>query len=167
MANTVHPDAAETLRVLDSLSIPYRYYNHDLARTMADCEGIGADVGAKHFKNLFLTDRKKSVFVLLLLCPEKEFRTADISKQLGTSRLSFTTPEQMMEHLGLMPGSVTPMALYRESAAKVRVAVDRDILSMDVVCAHPCTAEASVALQLSDLLRFLSHFGKDIACVQA
>ncbi|MBE5784922.1 MAG: prolyl-tRNA synthetase associated domain-containing protein [Clostridiales bacterium] len=163
----VHPDAKETLAVLDSLSIPYRYYNHDLARTMADCADIGADVGARHFKNLFLTDRKKSVFVLLLLCPEKEFRTSDISKQLGTSRLSFTTAEQMTEYLGLVPGSVTPMALARESAKNVRVAIDRDILSMETVCAHPCTAEASVALSKDDLFRFLAHCGNDIAYVDA
>ncbi len=163
----IHPDAKETLAVLDSLSIPYRYYNHDLARTMADCADIGADVGARHFKNLFLTDRKRSVFVLLLLCPEKEFRTSDISKQLGTSRLSFTTPAEMMEYLGLVPGSVTPMALARESAKSVRVAIDRDILSMETVCAHPCTSEASVALSRDDLFRFLAHCGNPLAYVDA
>ena len=35
----VQPAARETLALLDTLEIEYRYYNHDLARTMADCEG--------------------------------------------------------------------------------------------------------------------------------
>lgn len=163
----IHPDAIETLALLDCLSIPYRYYHHDLARTMAECADIGADVGARHFKNLFLTNRSRSVFVLLLLCPEKEFRSGNISKQLGTGRLSFATAEDMMAHLGLVPGSVTPMALARECAKGVRLAVDRDILSMETVCAHPCTSEASVALSKDDLFRFLAHCGCPISCVDA
>lgn len=163
----VQPAARETLALLDTLEIEYRYYNHDLARTMADCEGIGSDVGAQHFKNLFLADRKRSVFVLLLLSPEKTFRTGEISRQLGTSRLSFCTPEELMDKLGLLPGSVTPLALARESARGITVAVDRDILSMETICAHPCAANASVALSREGLFRFLTHCGNEIRYVDA
>lgn len=99
----VHPDAAETLALLDALQIPYRYYSHSRARTMADCAGIGADVGAQHFKNLFLSDRRRSVFVLLLLAPEKTFHTADISAQLGTARLSFCTRKSFMQSSAFYP----------------------------------------------------------------
>lgn len=163
----IQPAAQETLALLEQLNIQYRYYSHDLARTMADCEGIGADVGAQHFKNLLLTDRKRSTFVLLLLCPEKEFHTSEVSHQLGTSRLSFCTPEELMETLGLQPGSVTPMALARESAKDVIVAVDRDILKMDIVCAHPCVADASVAFSREGLLCFLAHCGNEIRYIDA
>ena len=109
------PAARETLALLEKLGIEYRYYGHEPARTMADCEGIGADVGAEHFKNLFLSDRRRSVFVLLLLSPEKEFRTGEISRQLGTARLSFCTPEELMEKLGLLPGHAA-CALARKRA---------------------------------------------------
>lgn len=163
----VHPDAAETLALLDALQIPYRYYSHSRARTMADCAGIGADVGAQHFKNLFLSDRRRSVFVLLLLAPEKTFHTADISAQLGTARLSFCTAEELYAKLGLLPGAVTPMALARPNAKDIRVAVDRDILQMETVCVHPCTAEASLALPCAELLRFLAHCGNPLSYVVA
>lgn len=42
--------AKPALEKLDELGIKYYYYEHPLAKTMEDCEGIGADVGAKHFK---------------------------------------------------------------------------------------------------------------------
>lgn len=163
----IPPAARETLALLDALGIEYRYYAHDPARTMADCEGIGADVGAQHFKNLFLADRKRSVYVLLLLCPEKTFHTGEISRQLGTSRLSFCTEGELMAKLGLTPGSVTPMALARESARDVLVAIDRDILAMQTVCAHPCAADASIALSREALFRFLTHCGNELRYVDA
>ena len=107
------------------------------------------------------------MFVLLLLSPEKTFRTGEISRQLGTSRLSFCTPEELMDKLGLLPGSVTPLALARESARGITVAVDRDILSMETVCAHPCAANASVALSREGLFRFLAYCGNEIRYVDA
>ena len=101
------------LELLDEMGIPYRRYEHPCARTMHDCEGIGADIGAQHFKNLFLCNRSGTKFYLLLICADKPFRTGDVSRQLGSSRLSFCSDAQLMDKLGLVAGSVTPMALYR------------------------------------------------------
>lgn len=39
--------AKPALEKLDELGIKYYYYEHPLAKTMEDCEGIGADVGDK------------------------------------------------------------------------------------------------------------------------
>ena len=156
-----------TLTRSSTTSIGWGSTGTNCASARADCEGIGSDVGAQHFKNLFLADRKRSVFVLLLLSPEKTFRTGEISRQLGTSRLSFCTPEELMDKLGLLPGSVTPLALARESARGITVAVDRDILSMETICAHPCAANASVALSREGLFRFLTHCGNEIRYVDA
>ena len=53
----LEPQAQAALSMLDGLGIKYHYYSHPAVRTMEDCAGIGADVGASHFKNLFLADR--------------------------------------------------------------------------------------------------------------
>ena len=53
------------LELLDEMGIQYRRYEHPCARTMHDCEGIGADIGAQHFKNLFLCNRSGTKFYLM------------------------------------------------------------------------------------------------------
>ena len=51
------------LELLDKMGIPYRRYEHPCARTMHDCEGIGADIGAQHFKNLFCATAAAQNFI--------------------------------------------------------------------------------------------------------
>lgn len=150
------------LELLDEMGIPYRRYEHPCARTMQDCEGIGADIGAKHFKNLFLCNRGGTQFFLLLIRADKPFKTGEVSKRLGSSRLSFCSDAQLMDKLGLIAGSVTPMALYRESARDITVAIDEDIFDMDMVCVHPCVATASLAISMDDLLKYIGKAGNEI-----
>ncbi len=161
----IDPREMETLALLGARGVAYTRYEHAPARTMEDCENIGAEVGARHFKNLFLTNRQNTAFYLLLIGADKKFRTAEVSKQLGTSRLSFGSDAQLMEKLGLLPGSVTPMALAHPGAREVTVVIDRDILFMDLVCVHPCVATASLALAWADVYAFIESFGNPVALV--
>lgn len=161
----IDPREEETLALLGELGITYKRYEHPCALTMNDCENIGADIGATHFKNLFLTNRQQTDFYMLLIAPEKKFRTAEVSKQLGVSRLSFGTDALLFEKLGLLPGSVTPMALARQGAGDVTLLIDRDILAMDTVCVHPCVSTASLAMTVRDLLRFIGRCGNRVVYV--
>ena len=151
---------------LDQLGIDYLRVDHDHADTMEDCRLIEAQLGARICKNLFLCNRQKTKYYLLLIAAGKQFHTANISKQLGVSRLSFCTEEQLMDRLGLLPGSVTPMALAHKGTEDITVVIDEDILSMDTVCVHPCVSSASLAIKLDDLLRFLAKTGNKICIVR-
>ena len=152
----MHPEELPVIDALGSLGISYTRYEHGLALTMEDCENIGADIGAKHFKNLFLTNRQGTDFYLMLIGADKKFRTAEVSRQLGVSRLSFCTPEQLHERLNLKPGSVTPLALIYDADRRITVVVDEDIRKMELVCVHPCTSEVSYAISGDDLFKFLA-----------
>lgn len=154
-----------TLALLEEMGIEYTRYEHPNALTMEDCEDIGKDIGAHHFKNLFLCNRQKTDFYLMLISAHREFRTADISKQLGVSRLSFCSAEQLYEKLGLLPGSVTAMALTHENAKDITVVIDKAILELPLVCVHPCISSASLAIKIGDLLRFIQAQGNRICYV--
>lgn len=161
----IDPRERETLALLDARGVAYTRLEHPLAHTMEECAAIGAELGAHHFKNLFLTNRQGTDFYLLLIAAGKSFRTAEVSKQLGVSRLSFGTNAQLMDKLGLLPGSVTPMALARESAKDVTVVIDRDIPGMELVCVHPCVSTASLALKWTDVFAFIQSCKNRIAYV--
>lgn len=124
-------------------------------------------MGASHCKNLFLTNRQGTDFYLLLLGANKKFRTADISKQLCVSRLSFTSPEQLMDKLSLLPGAVTPLALIHDRNREVVVVIDEEVARLDMVCVHPCTSVASYAISGNDLMRFLGHLGNEVRYIAA
>ena len=75
--------------MLDALGITYKRADHEPAMTMEDCVAIGEALGAHICKNLFLCNRQKTDFYLLLMPADKPFKTKELSSQIGSSRLSF------------------------------------------------------------------------------
>ena len=58
---------------LDSLGIEYKRADHEALMTMEACEEVDKLLGAKICKNLFLCNRQKTDFYLLLIPSEKPF----------------------------------------------------------------------------------------------
>lgn len=105
------PREIRTYDLLDRLGIPFWRTDHAPATTMEVCHDIDAVLDVLICKNLFLCNRQKTNFYLLMMPGDKPFKTKDLSGQLGVARLSFADEAHMEEMLDLLPGSVSIMAL--------------------------------------------------------
>lgn len=150
---------------LDALSIPYSRYEHEAAMTMEDCDLFDEGKDAAHCKNLFLANRQGTSFYLLLVVGDKQFKTKDISRQLGISRLSFATAGQLKALLGLDPGAVTPLGLVHDAEKRVHVLLDREVAAWEDIIVHPNVNTASIILKTEDLLRFIHSRGNAVTYV--
>lgn len=135
---------------LEAWGVPFAAYHHEPAYTMEQCaefdrtHGFGA--GTSHCKNLFLCNRQKTKFYLLVIDGDKPFRTADISRQLGVSRLSFGPEEQLLAYLGCHPGAIGPMGLLWDEQNEVELLLDEDLKKADTLLVHPGVNTATIAL---------------------
>ena len=138
--------------LLDALGISYTRADHDAADTIADCHAIEGLLGAAICKNLVLCNRQKTDFYLLLMEGDKPFRTKDLSKQIGSSRLSFAAPEDMEQYLDCTPGSSSIMGLANDTENKVQLLMDEDIKAGEYLGCHPCINTSSLKLRTADVL---------------
>ena len=90
----------EILSTLQQWGVEYQITEHEAAMTMEDLIPIEAELGVKIFRNLFLTNRQKTEFYLLLIVGDKAFRTSEVSKKLGVARLSFGDADTLLNMLG-------------------------------------------------------------------
>ena len=141
-----------TYDFLDGLGIEYLRIDHRPAMTMADCEEIDTALGVKMCKNLFLCNRQQTDFYLLLTDADKKFQTKVLSEQLGVSRLSFGSEEDMVRLLGVTPGSVSVFSLINDKDIKVRLIIDSDLLKNNYIGAHPCVNTSSLRISVKDLM---------------
>ena len=150
----------QTYALLQQLQIPFERVDHDEAHTMEDCAAISAALGVDICKNLVLTPRNRSAFYLLALPGDKQFLTRDFSKQIGSSRLSFATAEDMQELLGVQPGSASVLSLMNDPDHRVTLALDRQVAESTYFGCHPCRNTSSLRLKTADVLDvFLRHTG--------
>ena len=137
--------------LLDSLGVEYERIDHEAAFTMEACEKIDEALEAVVCKNLFLCNRQKTMFYLLMMPGDKPFKTKELSAQIGSARLSFADEAFMEEFLDITPGSVSIMGLMNDKENKVRLLVDEDVLKGEYLGCHPCINTSSLRLKTKDV----------------
>ena len=136
---------AAVLQRLKEMQVPHDIWEHPAAFTMEDCLALpfaGPDVTI--CKNILLCNRQQTAFYLYVTLADKHFRTADVSKLLGVSRLSFAPEERLWDMLQLRSGSLNPMGLWYDQTHGIVFAVDNAIRQTPRIAFHPCDNTATV-----------------------
>jgi len=141
--------------LLDRLELRYDRVDHDHADTIAQCLAIEEVLGAKICKNLFLCNRQKTAFYLLLMPGDKPFKTKFFSKLIGASRLSFADAADMEKYLDITPGSVSVLGLMNDRDAAVRLYIDRPVAEAEYLGCHPCINTSTLRLKTAEVLERL------------
>ena len=154
----------KVLDALDAFGISYEVIEHPAVHTIEEMDALGIFEAGEVCKNLFLRNANGKTHYVVSMCKNKHPDIqGSIRPQLGSSRLSFGSPERLLKHLGLLPGSVTPFGVINNAAHDVKVVFDRDLLTLDrPVGFHPNVNTAFVWLEFSDLLKFIEAQGNEV-----
>ena len=138
--------------LLDQLGVSYQRIDHEPAMTMEACAEIDRVLDAVICKNLLLCNRQCTSFYLLMIPGDKVFKTSELSKQIGSSRLSFASPEYMEQFLDITPGSVSVLGLMNDHENHVQLLIDEDVLKGEYFGCHPCINTSSLRIRIQDLM---------------
>ena len=142
-----------TYEFLDRLGVEYDRTDHPdrPATTMEVCADVDAILGVHICKNLFLCNRQKTSFYLLIMPGDKPFKTKELSGQMGVSRLSFGDETYMEQFLDLHPGSVSALGLMNDKEHRVQLVIDEDVLKEEFFGCHPCENTSSLRFRTEEL----------------
>lgn len=151
---------------LDELGISYTRHEHPPVATVEDGLVHWKDIDATHCKNLFLRNQKGNRHYLVVVEHSKRVDLRKLADQIGDGKLSFASPERLMTHLGLTPGSVSPFGLINDSEHSVRLFLDRDLRSASRLSFHPNINTVTLTISTADFDRFLTSCGNPIKTVE-
>ena len=152
--------AEQVYAYLNSIGIAYESARHPAVMTIADCAPIDRKLNAVTAKNYFLCTKNQKHFYLCIVRPNARFHTADISKQVNSSRLSFAGAEHLERYLRVYPGAVSPMGLIFDAEHVVRLILDRGLTECERIAFHPCDNTRTIAMRTDDFLHaFLPSLG--------
>ena len=147
------PKEQRVYTLLDSLGLSYTRIDHDPTETIESCHEVERLLDIRICKNLFLCNAQKTDFYMLMMPGHKKFKTAKLSKQIGSARLSFASSEFMEEFLDITPGSVSVLGLMNDKNNRVRLLIDQDVIDHHTfVGCHPCINTSSLKLYTKDIL---------------
>lgn len=138
--------------LLDSLGIEYERTDHEEANTMEACYEIDRVLGTVICKNLFLCNRQKTKYYLLMMPGDKPFKTKDLTHQINSARLSFAGESEMEAFLHIHPGAVSIMGLMNDHDNRVQLLIDKPVLEAETLGCHPCVSTSSLRMRTRDVV---------------
>jgi Ala-tRNA(Pro) deacylase len=149
---------------LDALGIATRTVAHPPLFTVEESKALRGQLPGGHCKSLYLRDKKKRNFLVVTL-EDHALDLDDVARRIGAGRLSFGSPERLLQYLGVTPGSVTPFALINDAGRAVEVVLDEAMLRRDPLNYHPLVNTMTTAIAPADLLRFVRACGHEARVV--
>ncbi|HUW04803.1 MAG TPA: prolyl-tRNA synthetase associated domain-containing protein [Williamwhitmania sp.] len=156
----------ELYTVLSKLNISFDYYEHPPTPTVEEAMVYWKDIEATHCKNLFFRNHKGNRHYLVVFDHRKTLEVKMLEEKLRQGKLSFASAQRMETHLGVTPGSVTPLAIINDAAKHVKLFLDMDIERSERVSFHPCINTASIVIQSADFIRFLDFIGNEYEWIE-
>lgn len=152
----------EALGALDKLGIPCVLHEHPPVFTVEQAKEHWRDIDAGHCKNLFLRNNKGDRHYLVVALIDTRIELKTLTRRLNEDRLGFASPERLRRHLGVEPGSVSPLGLLHPGARQVRVVLDAGLKDCKVLAFHPNVNTATVEVAYADFRKFLEWCGNDV-----
>ena len=148
---------------LEAQGVDFLRADHDALFTMEALAPVERALECGVAKNLFLTNRQQTEFYLLLMPGQKPFKTKYLSAQLGCSRLSFGSEEQLLEYIGTTHGSASVLGLLNDREHRVHLIADQDLKASPWFACHPCRNTTTLRFSFSALTeKLLPALGYEI-----
>ncbi|MDZ7281801.1 prolyl-tRNA synthetase associated domain-containing protein [Sphingomonas sanguinis] len=149
---------------LDRAGIAVEKLEHPPVFTVDESAAIHAALPAAHTKNLFLKDKHKNLWLVVL----PSDRRADLkayAELLGAGKFSFGKAEEMEQVLGVSPGAVTPLAIVNAAPGAVSLVFDAAFEQAERIAVHPLRNTATVALPFAALVPWLEARGHAVRVI--
>lgn len=142
--------------ILSNLGIAYEEVEHDPVYTVEQAQSIKSKISGIGCKNLFLTDHRRTKYLLVILEESKQADLKQIAAVAETSRLSFASNEELHEILRLSPGSVSPFGIIHDIGNRVTLLIDADLQGKRLLF-HPNINTKTMAISFDDTRRFIEY----------
>ena len=155
----VSPD--ELIAHFEKMGIATTTVEHPALHTVEDSQSLRGEIAGGHAKNLFVKDKKSRLF-LLVVGEETSVDLKRVHEKIGgQGRVSFGSADLLEEVWGVRPGAVTPFGAVNDSAGRVTVVLDSELMRHERVNFHPLVNTRTTGLASADLLKFLRAPGHE------
>lgn len=153
----------EIYSFLNEKKIWHEIIEHPAVFNMEEASHIPLPYPDADAKNLFVRDDKKRNYCLITVKGDKKVNLKEFKEKYATRSLSFASPEDLLEMLGLTPGSVTPFGLLNDSERRVHFYLDKDFSNNSgLIGIHPNDNTATVFLKTDDLIEIIKNHGNTL-----
>ncbi|MGN0363624.1 MAG: prolyl-tRNA synthetase associated domain-containing protein [Bilifractor sp.] len=155
----------EIYKWLTDQHLSYEVTEHKAVFNMEELNEVKLPYPEWDAKNLFVRDDKKRNYYLITVKGDKRVNLKEFRRQHGLRSLNFASAEDLLEIMGLTPGSVTPLGILNDTECRVRFYLDEEF-SGNRIGVHPNDNTATVWMMADDLIELIRQHGNTAEFVE-
>ena len=153
----------EVIAVLETMGIEHKTVVHPPLYTVEEAKTVSYDEPGAHTKNLFLRNKKGKMFLLVVEQDHiVDLRGLRDRLKMTGGQFAFASTDRLGRFLGVVPGSVSALALINDHGGAVQVFFQHSLLTHEWIYLHPCRNTHSTRIRTADLLMLLEHWNHSV-----
>ncbi|MDU4447722.1 prolyl-tRNA synthetase associated domain-containing protein [Anaerococcus vaginalis] len=151
---------------LNELEIDFKIVDHPPAFTTEEADKYIEGHDGVRTKSMFLTDRKKKNFYLVILDDYKRLDMDRFKDIVGEKKVKMASENSLMEKMKLPAGTVSPFGLLNNEDHDIKFFMDKEIVDEEIMTFHPNINEKTLFLKTKDLFKYLDNIGYEVNIIE-
>lgn len=152
----------EVFNMLQKLNVKYLRFDQEHVTTCkASTEQLPKDLKGVRTKHLFLRDRKKNNYVLVVVDEDKMIDLKALSEVLELKSLSMASTSELWDFLKVEEGCLSMMSILNDKEKRVRFIIDEDIWEKEAYDCHPNALDIVLLIDFKDWLKIFKYVERE------
>lgn len=155
----------KVLEYLKNKKMKYEIIYHPPAITTEEADKYIEGKEGIRSKTMFMANKKDKKFYLIIMDDSKRL---DIKKmnEIINDKLHFAKEEQLIEKLGLKPGTVSIFGLLNNKDHDINIYIDKEIMNEKLITFHPNDNTATIFITVEDMLKIFDDLGYNYEVIE-
>lgn len=151
---------------LNSMGIQFKIVEHEPAYTTEEADKYIEGYDGVRTKTMFICNKKKTNYYMIIMDDSKRLDMNKFKEIVSEKQMKMASEESLKEKLGINPGMVSPFGLLNNDEKDVKIYMDKEIITEEIMTFHPNDNTKTLFITTKDLFKYLENIGYEINIIE-
>ena len=151
---------------LNSMGIQFKIVEHEPAYTTEEADKYIEGYDGVRTKTMFICKKKKTNYYMIIMDDSKRLDMNKFKEIVSEKQMKMASEESLKEKLGIKPGMVSPFGLLNNDEKDVKIYMDKEIITEEIMTFHPNDNTKTLFITTKDLFKYLENIGYEINIIE-
>ena len=151
---------------LNTIGIQFKIVEHEPAYTTEEADKYIEGHDGVRTKTMFICNKKKTNYYMIIMDDSKRLDMNKFKEIVSEKQMKMASEEALKEKLGVKPGMVSPFGLLNNDEKDVKIYMDKEIITEEIMTFHPNDNTKTLFITTKDLFKYLESIGYEINIIE-
>lgn len=151
---------------LNTLGIQFKIVEHKPAYTTEEADKYIEGYDGVRTKTMFICNKKKTNYYMIIMDDSKRLDMNKFKEIVSEKQMKMASEEALKEKLGIEPGMVSPFGLLNNDEKDVKIYMDKEIITEEIMTFHPNDNTKTLFITTKDLFKYFENIGYKLNIIE-